>query len=168
LGARSLLRVALIGADPEAIRASLVAFGVRQALDGRRIQPQAVAALRAHLEAGDRVIVVTGCERHLVRAILDGIGFADVELVASELDFEQRHLPVRRHCFSAHKLVALAEAGVHGPWDIAYSDSIDDLPMLGRAAQAVCVNWAATDRLAVEGRTLRNVEFVEWPHRGAG
>ena len=57
--------------------------------------------------------------------------------------------------------VALAEAGFEG-WDVAYSDSLADLPMLRAAARAVLVD--AKPQVVAEATRLlgRTPESVDW------
>lgn len=160
LGARLFLHAAVHGADAAALRASLDAWGRALARRPGKVIGDGLAALRRHLEAGDRVVVVSGTESTLLRAVLDELGVEGAGIVASELDLEGRGARVRRHCFGAGKLDALAAAGILPPWDVAYSDSPNDLPLLRHAREAVCVNWRDRGRAAcAPGGTVR---FVDW------
>ncbi|HET7842696.1 MAG TPA: haloacid dehalogenase-like hydrolase, partial [Xanthomonadales bacterium] len=68
---------------------------------------------------------------------------------------------IRRHCYGAAKCVALAGSG-HERWDIAYSDSLADLPLLRGADRAVLVN-ASPAMVAEATRQLgRTPELVDW------
>ncbi|GAB3938856.1 hypothetical protein GCM10027614_19810 [Micromonospora vulcania] len=92
--------------------------------------------------------MVTACEHTLARAVLDTIGLAEVELVASHI-----HGPrLIVHNYGATKVVQLAAQGVLPPWRIAYSDSLSDLPILDAAQRAVLVD--ATARQIARARRL--------------
>ena len=162
LGARLFMHLATFGANPAALRASIAAFGRALAQRPGKIIVQGVACLRGHLDAGDRVIVISGSEATLVHAILDALGIVGVHVLASELDLDGRIARVRRHCFGAAKLTALADAGVAPPWDVAYSDSPSDLPMLRGAREAVCVNWHERDHALVARSLGPRVRHVRW------
>lgn len=162
LGARLFLHLAVFGAAPDAMRRSLDAYGRALAQRADRIIDDGLAALREHLAAGDRVIIVSGTETTLLFAILDELHVHGVEVVASQLDFERVSIRVTRHCFGAAKLSALRSAGITPPWDVAYSDSASDLPMLREAAQPVCVNWPETERALAERVLGPRARFVSW------
>ena len=66
------------------MRAELERFGADLGQEPGVIAP-GLRMIRTHLAAGDRVIVVTACEHTLARAVLDAIGLAGVELVASRI-----------------------------------------------------------------------------------
>jgi phosphatidylglycerophosphatase C len=162
LGARLFLHLAVSGAAPDTLRRSLDAYGRRLARRPERIIADGLAMLREHLAAGDRVVIVSGTETTLLHAILDTLQVHDVEVVASRLDFDRAGVRVVRHCFGAAKLSALHAVGIAPPWDVAYSDSSSDLPMLREAARAVCVNWPDVERGLAERALGRRVRFVTW------
>ena len=120
-----------------------------------------VRALRQHQAAGDRVIVVTGCEHHLVSSMLSQLGLSDLEIVASQLRPSWIGMRLLRHNVGARKVKSLAQYGVTA-WQLAYSDSLQDAPMLKPADEAVLVN--GTPRLCkkVEKALGRAVTRVAW------
>jgi phosphatidylglycerophosphatase C len=162
LGARLFMHLATLGADPVVLRASITAFGRDLARRPGKVIAQGIDRLRAHLDVGDRVIVISGSESTLVETILDELGIDGVEVVASQLEHSGRMARVRRHCFGAAKLTALAEVGVVPPWDIAYSDSPNDLPMLRGAREAVCVNWPDAQHALLVVPPGACVRHVRW------
>lgn len=138
-GAAIYMRVALLGADADALDARLRDFGQALARNPARVHAEAVAALRVHLDQGDRVLVVSGSEQRLVAEVLATLGIAGVEVVASRLVHERGRWRVERHCFGVRKVEALRSLGLEA-WDVAYSDSLSDLPMLAGARRPVLVN----------------------------
>jgi phosphatidylglycerophosphatase C len=162
LGARMFLHAAVVGADAAALRASLDAWGRALARRPGKVIGDGLSALRGHLAAGDRVVIVSGTEATLLRAVLDELGVLGAEIVASEIDLDGRRARVRRHCFGTGKLVALAAAGIVPAWDLAYSDSPNDLPLLRGAREAVCVNWRPTQKRRAARALDGRVRFVDW------
>jgi phosphatidylglycerophosphatase C len=162
LGARLFLHAAVHGADPAALRGSLEAWGRSLARRPGKVIGDGVSALGRHLAAGDRVAIVSGTESTLLRAVLDELGVHGVEIVASEIDLDGPRARVRRHCFGTGKLRALAAAGIVPPWDLAYSDSPNDLPLLRGAREAVCVNWRPGQKPIATRALGDGVRFVDW------
>lgn len=160
LGARVFRRIAFLGLDGPELRDRLEASGRKLAADPRKARPRAVAALREHLAAGDRVVVATGSEERLVQAVLAGLGIDGVAIVASQIELDPV-VRIRRHCYGAAKCVALAALG-HERWDVAYTDSLADLPLLRAADRAVLVD--ATPEMAAAATRLlgRAPELVHW------
>jgi phosphatidylglycerophosphatase C len=155
---RCYVWLATAGQDAARLEAALAAELAAAA--SRWVEP-AWAALDAHRAAGDRVIVVTGAGDVLARRLLAARGRADVELVASPVECGPRGWTARRHCYGPEKVRMLAEIGVAPPWDVAYSDSEADLPMLSGAKRAVLVSPRPRTEAAVR-RALPGTEVVRW------
>ena len=158
---RALVRIALLGLDERRYRLAVEAFAAQRVRRPGHFCRDGVRALRRHLAAGDRVIVVTGCEHMLVESLLDQLGLRGVELVASRLKPGLLGLRLVHHNVGAGKLKGLAAHGVPA-WRRAYGDSLYDLPMLKAAAEPVLVN--GTPRLCkrVEQALGRTIERVAW------
>ncbi|MBM7494513.1 phosphatidylglycerophosphatase C [Micromonospora luteifusca] len=155
-------RIGLRGRSADQLRAELGRFGADLGAEPERIIAPGLQMIRTHLDAGDRVVVVTGCEHTLARAVLDAIGLAEVELVASHI-----HGPkLLVHNYGATKMVQLAAQGVTPPWRVAYSDSLSDLPVLAAAEQAVLVN--ANARQVARARRLLGARLTTVTWRGGG
>lgn len=118
--------------------------------------------MRQHVVAGDRVIIVTGCEETLVRAIFDAVGLHGLELVASRLQDGRLGMRKAVHNIGSNKPMQLAAHGIGESWDLAYSDSSKDIPMLKRAREAVLVNADADTIQRVERALGRSVRRVDW------
>jgi phosphatidylglycerophosphatase C len=140
---RLAVRAGLLGMSIEEVRYRAKSFGEALAKEPGRVRQDGVAAAQRHLEAGDRVVVVTASEETLARAYLDNIGLGGVELIASQVDDGV-------HNRGAAKPRQLVARGICPPWQVAYSDSLTDLPMLRGARRAVMVN--ASQRTLAKAR----------------
>ncbi|WP_322759888.1 haloacid dehalogenase-like hydrolase [Frankia sp. Cr2] len=161
--ARTIMRLALLGFDAPRFRARVQAFGRDLVAEGGVAVPEAVATLRRHAGAGDRVVVVTACEHDLACTVLDALGLGEVELISSRLVWGR--FGVGRgslHNYGSGKPRQLAAHGIEPPWGHAYSDSLADLPILAAADQAVLVN--PSRRLALRARRALGgrLQIVHW------
>ena len=161
LAVRTLVHVGLLGLGERRYREAALEFAGRLVRRPRQFQRDALLALRRHQAGGDRVIVVTGCERILARGLLDELGLREVDLVASELVPGWLGMRMRRHNVGLAKPRSLAEAGVAG-WQRAYGDSALDIPMLKGAVEPVLVNGSPKLCKQVERALGRSVERVAW------
>lgn len=161
LAARTLVHAALFGTDQQRYQAQARTFATELVQHSRLFNRDALRQLRRHQQAGERVIVVTGCEQALVGGILEQLGLGDVELLASRLRSTWSGMRTGFHNIGANKLKALAAHGVR-EWQFAYSDSLMDVPMLKPAAEPVLVN--GTPRLCkkMDAALGRVVGRVEW------
>jgi phosphatidylglycerophosphatase C len=160
--ARHCVRVALLGLDTKTYENAIDAFAEQlHARDGHVIA-QGVTRARQHMAAGDRVIVVTGCERGLARRLLDRMNLREVELVASRLGDARFGLHPEMHNYGAEKVRQLEAIGVMPRWLRAYSDSIADVPMLLQADEPVLVNASENLRARVTRALGRDVGNENW------
>ncbi|SFW74709.1 MULTISPECIES: haloacid dehalogenase-like hydrolase [Luteibacter] len=137
---RLFLRVATFGRREATYRRLVTAFGRAYARRPGVFCRDAVAALRRHVDEGDRVIIVTGNDGHLVEAILDEVNLRGYELAASRTRGGPFGVHFVQHNVDGMKVRALEQAGIPRPWAIAYGDSLSDLPMLKAAEAAHLVN----------------------------
>lgn len=158
---RSLVHLGLLGLDEARYRDLAQAFAVALTRRPGLFVREGLSALRRHQAAGDRIVIVTGCEESLVRGVLAELGVADVEVLASQLRASRFGMRSDWHNIGRRKVELLARHGIEA-WQVAYSDSNHDLPMLALAAEAVLVN--ATPKLCkrVEKALGRSVTRVEW------
>ncbi|HKV66043.1 MAG TPA: HAD-IB family phosphatase [Rhodanobacteraceae bacterium] len=158
---RSLVRLGLLGLNEARYRDLAQAFAVTLVHQPGHFVREGLSALRRHQAAGDRIVIVTGCEEGLARGVLAELGVTDVEVLASRLRAGRLGMRSDWHNIGHHKVELLARHGIDA-WQVAYSDSIQDLPMLALAAEAVLVN--ATPKLCkrVEKALGRSVARVEW------
>ncbi len=71
LVARLVTRIGTPRVPGDVLRRRLVDFGRQVAREPGRVVAQGVDAVRRHLSAGDRAVVVTACEQTLARSVLD-------------------------------------------------------------------------------------------------
>lgn len=158
---RALVHIGLLGVGEARYRELALAFAAAQVHRPHQFHREGIRALRTHLAAGERVVVVTGCEATLAGGVLAGLGLGDIEVLASSLRAGRFGMRSGWHNVGAHKVESLAQHGID-TWRVAYTDSGADLPMLALAVEAVLVN--ATPKLCkrVEKALGRPVKRVEW------
>lgn len=79
---RALVRIGLLGVGESCYRQLAESFAVALARQPSRFCRQGLRALRKHQIAGDRVVVVTGCEESLILRVLGELGVESVEVLA--------------------------------------------------------------------------------------
>lgn len=82
---RALVGMALLGTDEARYCEQARAFAVTLVHRPRQFYREGLCMLRRHQQAGARVIVVTGCEDTLARAVLEELGLGSVEVLAWRL-----------------------------------------------------------------------------------
>ena len=159
--ARTLVHIALFGTGEQRYRTQAQAFAAELVQHSRLFNRDALRTLRRHQQAGDRVIVVTGCEQALVGGILEQLGLGEVELLASRLRVTGLGMRTGFHNIGANKLKALAGHGVRA-WQVAYGDSMYDADMLKQAAEPVLVNGTPKLCKKMDAALGRVAGRVEW------
>jgi phosphatidylglycerophosphatase C len=149
-----------VGGGPEDDVAA-VASAYREALTRtpEAAVAEAIAAVRRHKAAGERVVVATGCEQTLARGFRTAIGLGDVDLVGS---VGRPWLPEVRRAMGESKVQMLAERGYPPPWVAVYSDSADDLPMFAGTGRPVLVNAGPRAATKVARILGRPPEILRW------
>jgi phosphatidylglycerophosphatase C len=160
-GVRTLVHIGLLGVGERRYATEARAFAAALVRRPKQFYRDGLHALRRHQAEGDRVIVVTGCERAVVQGILDELGLEGLELLASEVKPGLLGMRVKFHNVGRRKLERLAAHGV-AQWQLAYSDSLADIPMLKGAAEAVLVNGTPKVCKRLEKVLGRSVTRVEW------
>jgi HAD superfamily hydrolase (TIGR01490 family) len=122
-----------------------------------RIRPHLTTAAQAlvdeHLEAGDLVAIVTATNTFVTAPIAEAFGIA--HLIGTDLEQTPQGQftgkPLGLPCFQAGKIVRVAQwlatrdtAIEEFETSFFYSDSRNDLPLLGRVTHPVAVNPDAT------------------------
>lgn len=158
---RALMHIALLGLNERRYRAVVEQFADQLVRRPRQFCRDGLRALRRHQAAGDRVVIVTGCEQLLVDRLLAQLGLPGIEIVASQLRPGRLGMRMRHHNVGAAKIRRLAQQGIDA-WQLAYSDSPRDVPMLKAAAQAVLVNGSPKLCKKVERALGRATLRVDW------
>ena len=159
LTARLMTRLA-VGGSPET-DVDDVAAAYRSAL---QIQPEAavadaIARVRRHRAAGERVVVATGCEETLARGYLAAIGLGDLDVVGSTGSLWP---PRVRRAMGEGKVEMLTARGYPPPWTAVYSDAPTDLPLFAGTPRPVLVNADERAARKVERVLGRRPDMVTW------
>ncbi|EIM00907.1 haloacid dehalogenase [Rhodanobacter thiooxydans] len=158
---RMLAAIGLLGLGERRYRSTADAYAALLARRPGQFCRDGLQALRRHQLAGDRVIVVTGCEHTLACGILRQLGLDDLEVLASQLRPGWFGMRLRWHNVGPRKVQSLTEHGVTA-WQVAYGDSMYDAAMLKQAAEPVLVNGTPALCKKVEKALGRAITRVEW------
>jgi phosphatidylglycerophosphatase C len=159
-----LLWFATVGLDQEEFRVAVSSQAHQLALQFKpTIYRDGVQVVKEHLEAGDRVVIVTGSSCELAMAFCAAIGLDDVIVIGSTFRNYARGWITDEHCVGEHKVSMLADVGITPPWSVVYTDSASDLPLL-RLAQRRCVVNPRPKALRRLQRSLgsENLEILHW------
>ncbi len=159
LTARVMTRLA-VGGSPDT-DVDDIAEAYRSAL---QVKPEAaiadaIACVRKHQAAGQRVVVATGCEETLARGYLAAIGLGDLEVIGSLGSYRP---PRVRRAMGEGKVAMLIERGHPPPWPVVYSDAATDIPLFAGAHRPVLVNGDEKDAAKIARTLGRRPETVTW------
>jgi phosphatidylglycerophosphatase C len=158
---RLLVFIALLGLRDRGYQRAATAFACQLVRRPKQFCRDGLQALRRHQAQGDRVIVVTGCEYHLVSGILQQLGLDRLEVLASQLRPGLIGMRLQRHNVGRRKVQSLAEYGLTA-WQVAYGDSMYDAAMLKLATEPVLVNGSPALCKKIEKVLGRAVSRAEW------
>jgi phosphatidylglycerophosphatase C len=159
LSARLLTRITVGGRSGDDVAAVAEAYRAALARVPEAAVGDALARVRVHRAAGDRVVVATGCEETLARGYLTAIGLDDVDVVGST---GLLWPPRSARAIGEAKVRMLVARGYPPPWTAVYSDSASDLPLFAGTPRPVLVNGGPGAARQV-GRVLgRPPETVTW------
>lgn len=109
------------------------------------ILPKALALLRQHREAGDKLVIITATNRFVTAPIARRLGVRT--LLATECEREGERYTGRSTdipCFREGKVTRLKRWMLENGYDLEgsyfYSDSMNDVPLLEQVAHAVAVD----------------------------
>jgi phosphatidylglycerophosphatase C len=159
--ARALVHVALFGMGQKRYQQAAEAFADQVVRRPRQFYRDGLQALRKHIDAGDRVIVVTGCEQVLAARLLSQLGLPQVGVIGTQIKPGWFGMRVKVHNVGRRKVQSLAAQGIK-TWAAAYGDSMLDVPMLKQAREAVLVNGTPKLCKRVEKALGRTVTRVAW------
>ena len=162
LAARVLFRCATLGWSEARYRREATAFGRSLAQRPGAFLRDGVLALRRHLTAGDRVLIVSATEATLLDALFDELKMPAVPRLCSVVRGGWTGPRIALHNYGRTKPATLAAHGIAPPWDLAYSDALSDLPLLAGARRAVLVNPDARTERALRHALGERLEVVGW------
>jgi phosphatidylglycerophosphatase C len=159
---RVFLRAVTFGRTEKNFQRLVGAFGRAYARRPGVFVRDGVATMRRHIEAGDRVIIVTGNVAPLVEAILDEVNLRGPELIASQVRGGPFGVHFTRQNVDGMKVKAVERAGIARPFAVAYGDSVSDLPMLKAAEAAKLVNPSARTLKKMRKPLGEKLEALGW------
>ncbi len=162
-GASILLWIATAGLSERELRASCADFAGRfqaKALPLRWRGP-GMATLDEHLAHGDEVVVVTAAPTVLAQALITPLD-RPIVVLGTSLKRRAGGWVADVHCRIQRKCQALAEAGHGKRWAYAYTDSLDDLPLLRGADAPMIVGCGKAARRRLSRARLPNCRASAW------
>lgn len=100
----------------------------------------AINALHEHQRGGAKLVIATGCAAALATRICAALDIRDVTVVGSTLRQWRGGWIAAQHCIGREKVAMLIATGLGESWDVAYTDSAADIPLLARARHRVLIN----------------------------
>lgn len=113
------------------------------------IKPQALQLVQQHRDAGDEIVIVTATNEFVTRAIADAFGVKELIAVRLKTDpatgwynGEIEGVPSFREGKVTRVEAWLKERGLdwHSVNTVFYSDSVNDIPLMEKASEAVATN----------------------------
>jgi phosphatidylglycerophosphatase C len=162
-GASILLWIATVGLAEDALRASCADFADRFRADALplRWRTQGLETLDAHLARGEDVVIVTAAPTVLARALVDPLG-RPIIVLGTSLKRRAGGWVADVHCRNQRKCQALADAGHGQRWAYAYTDSLDDLPLLRGADAPAIVGCGKAAKRRLGRAHLPNGRAMAW------
>jgi len=105
------------------------------------VYKDALKDLQRHREEGEDIVIVSGCPKWLLHALVKAIGIKNVKIIGSKQKLFLSGLVIQHHCYGANKIEMARKANQQTSlWTTGYSDSPTDIPMLNLCEKAVLVN----------------------------
>lgn len=115
--------------------------------------------LKAHINNGREVIIVTAAPEFLASILIRSIGVTAV-VIGTPLIKKLGGWVGRKHCRHNEKIRRLALIGIKGPWYATYSDDInDDYPILLNSKNPFLINSKNDDVFDGE---IKNIKKLTW------
>jgi phosphatidylglycerophosphatase C len=162
-GASILLWIATAGLSERELRESCADFAARfraGTLPLRWREP-GVETLDTHLAGGDEVVIVTAAPTVLAEALVTPLG-RPIIVLGTSLKRRAGGWVADVHCRNQRKCQALAEAGHGARWAYAYTDSLDDLPLLRGADAPAIVGCGKAAKRRLSRAHLPNGRAMAW------
>jgi phosphatidylglycerophosphatase C len=163
VGASILLWIATVGYDQDAITRSIQDFakGFEQGACAIRWRSDGLATMNSHLATKDRVVVVTAAPEWLAARLL--ASWTEVRVLGSTLARRWGGWVLEDHCFGKAKCHALQQYGYGSAWDVVYTDSYADAPLLAGATECgFIVNPRRGLVAKLKARTQSRISPLRW------
>lgn len=163
VGASILLWIATVGYDEAAITHSIRDFAKRfeQGDCGIRWRSDGLATMNSHLAIHDRVVVITAAPEWLAAPLL--ASWTEVRVLGSTLARRWGGWVIANHCFGERKCRALQQHGYGSAWDLVFTDSYADAPLLaGATERGFIVNPRPGLLAKLKARTKSRIEALRW------
>ncbi|WP_165186881.1 haloacid dehalogenase-like hydrolase [Caulobacter soli] len=162
-GASILLWIATAGLDERALRQSCVDFAARFQAEDLPLhwRGPGMQTLDQHLAHGDEVVVVTAAPTVLAQALITPLD-RPIVVLGTSLKRRAGGWVADVHCRNQRKCQALAEAGHGKRWAYAYTDSLDDLPLLRGADAPMIVGCGKAAKRRLSRAQLPNGRAMAW------
>jgi phosphatidylglycerophosphatase C len=162
-GASILLWIATAGLDEPRLRETCLAFANRfqEGSLPLRWRTSGLEILDAHLAGGDEVVIVTAAPTVLAGALVTPLG-RPIIVLGTSLKRRAGGWVADVHCRNQRKCQALAEAGHGARWAYAYTDSLDDLPLLRGADAPMIVGCGKAAHRRLGRARLPNGRASAW------
>jgi phosphatidylglycerophosphatase C len=159
LTARVMTRLAVGGSPTTDVDRIAAAYRAALQVKPEAAIAEAIACVRRHQAAGERVVVATGCEETLARGYLAAVGLGDLDVVGSTGSLWP---PRVRRVMGEGKVGMLTDRGYPPPWTAAYSDAPSDLPLFAGTPRPVLVNGDEKAAARIARALGRPPETVTW------
>jgi phosphatidylglycerophosphatase C len=162
-GASILLWIATAGLDERELRGSCADFAARFQTGGLPLhwRGPGMETLDEHLAHGDDVVVVTAAPTILAQALISPLD-RPIVVLGTSLKRRAGGWVADVHCRNQRKCQALAEAGHGKRWAYAYTDSLDDLPLLRGADAPMIVGCGKAAKRRLNRARLPNCRASAW------
>jgi phosphatidylglycerophosphatase C len=162
-GASILLWIATAGLSEGKLRDSCADFAARFQAQSLRLRWRGpgMATLDEHLARGDEVVVVTAAPTVLAQAMITPLD-RPIVVLGTSLKRRAGGWVADVHCRNQRKCQALAEAGHGQRWAYAYTDSLDDLPLLRGADAPMIVGCGKAAKRRLDRARLPNCRASAW------
>ncbi len=162
-GASILLWIATAGLSERQLRDSCAEFATQfqAGVLPLRWREPGVETLDTHLAGGDEVVIVTAAPTLLAQALVTPLG-RPIIVLGTSLKRRAGGWVADVHCRNQRKCQALAEAGHGARWAYAYTDSLDDLPLLRGADAPAIVGCGKAAKRRLSRARLPNGRAMAW------
>ncbi|MFF7245533.1 haloacid dehalogenase-like hydrolase [Embleya sp. NPDC008237] len=154
-----VLRLATIGLPAARFEDLAADFAAERTIESNRVAIT-LARARAHLAAGDRVVVATSCADPLAAAICRELGLTPVDVIASRLTPSRAGMRPLPACRGPRKVARIRAAGITDPITHAYTDSSVDLPLLAEATHRYLIDPAPPHLTRIHTRLGPNYQVL--------